>query len=136
MAKKEHAEELRRRIATYRRQLAEGVPADTARTYLTEIGKAEAELAKIEQDGDKRRSSIESSSQDVDARVGPGHDAARHFTSIETTSRTSRPPRRSPGRMRRKPWAGSKGLPSCDQATSAAAWPKDGSISPSDRTTV
>ena len=54
MAKKEHAEELRRRIATYRRHLVEGVPADAVRPYVVEIGRAEAELAKIEQDGDKR----------------------------------------------------------------------------------
>ncbi|HYL32954.1 MAG TPA: hypothetical protein VEU53_07400 [Stellaceae bacterium] len=49
MAKSERAEELHRQITTYRRQLAEGVPGDTARLYLIEIANAEAELAEIEQ---------------------------------------------------------------------------------------
>lgn len=50
----DRAEALRRRVATYRQRLAEGVPSDLARTYLAEIAKAEAELAEIEQDDDKR----------------------------------------------------------------------------------
>lgn len=54
MAKNERAEQLRRQIETYRRHLAEGVPGDAVRTYVVEIGKAEAELAEIEPDGDKR----------------------------------------------------------------------------------
>jgi hypothetical protein len=54
MAQEERSAGLRRRIATYRRRLAEGVPGDTARLYLAEIAKAEAELAKIENDDDKR----------------------------------------------------------------------------------
>jgi hypothetical protein len=45
--------ELCRRIATYRRWLSEGVPADVARTYMAEIVKAEAELAHIVEDSDK-----------------------------------------------------------------------------------
>jgi hypothetical protein len=54
MAQEERTAGLRRRIATYRRFLAEGVPSDTARVYLAEIAKAEAELARIESDDDKR----------------------------------------------------------------------------------
>jgi hypothetical protein len=53
-AKEERTAGLRRRIATYRRLLAEAVPSDTARVYLAEIAKAEAELARIESDDDKR----------------------------------------------------------------------------------
>ena len=53
MAQEERTAGLHRRIATYRRRLAEGVPGDTARLYLAEIAKAEAELAEIENDGDK-----------------------------------------------------------------------------------
>jgi hypothetical protein len=54
MAQEERAAGLRRRIATYHRRVAEGVPSDMARTYLVEIAKAEAELAEIENDNDKR----------------------------------------------------------------------------------
>jgi hypothetical protein len=46
---------LRRRIASYRRWLSQGVPTDAARNYLasTEIAKTEAELAHIVEDSDK-----------------------------------------------------------------------------------
>jgi hypothetical protein len=54
MAQEERASGLRRRVATYRRLLAEGVPSETARVYLAEIAKAEAELAEIESGNDKR----------------------------------------------------------------------------------
>ncbi|MGH7014833.1 MAG: hypothetical protein ACREEL_11890 [Stellaceae bacterium] len=55
MAEQEHpSRRPRRRIATYGRRLVEGVPGDTAITFLTEIAKAEEELAQIERDGDKR----------------------------------------------------------------------------------
>jgi hypothetical protein len=42
------AEGLRRRLATFRRRLAEGVPSDMARAFLAEIATLEAELAEIE----------------------------------------------------------------------------------------
>ncbi len=44
----ERAEILRRRIALYRRYLAEGVDAELARQYLRDIAHMEAELAEIE----------------------------------------------------------------------------------------
>ena len=44
----EKAETIRRAIAAYRSRLAEGAPADVARTYLVEIVKLEAELDEIE----------------------------------------------------------------------------------------
>ncbi len=51
---KEQVEILRRRIALYRRYLAEGVDADLAKEYLAAILAAEAELARIDnQDNDK-----------------------------------------------------------------------------------
>ena len=43
----EHAESLRRRIALYRRYLAEGLDADLARIYLGELADADAELSEI-----------------------------------------------------------------------------------------
>lgn len=46
----ERAETLRRRIALYRRYLAEGVEADLARQYLRDIAHMEAELSQIEKD--------------------------------------------------------------------------------------
>jgi len=49
----DRAEGLRRRIATYRRWLAEGVSGETAQTYPIEIAKAEAELAQIVEDNDR-----------------------------------------------------------------------------------
>jgi hypothetical protein len=52
-ATEDRAAVLRRRIATYRRWLSEGVPTDVARAYLAEIAKAEAELAQIE-DSERR----------------------------------------------------------------------------------
>jgi hypothetical protein len=45
----DRAKGLRRRIATYRRQLAEGVPSDMALVFLTEITKLENELARERQ---------------------------------------------------------------------------------------
>jgi len=45
-------DELRRLIALYRLSLSEGVGSELARKCLTEIAKAEAELARIEKDGD------------------------------------------------------------------------------------
>jgi hypothetical protein len=50
----ERADTLRRRIALYRRYLAEGVDADLARTYLSELAEAEAELWEIARGTDKR----------------------------------------------------------------------------------
>jgi hypothetical protein len=50
----ERAEALRRRIATYRRWLAEGVPTEFARDYLNKIASAESELTEIEKNNDKR----------------------------------------------------------------------------------
>jgi hypothetical protein len=44
---------LRRRIVLYRRYLGEGVVGEIARKYLSEIAKAESELAEIEKDRDK-----------------------------------------------------------------------------------
>jgi hypothetical protein len=41
----DHADRLRRRVALYRRYLAEGVSAELAVVYLREIAEAEAELA-------------------------------------------------------------------------------------------
>jgi hypothetical protein len=43
-------EALRRKLALYRRYLAEGVDSDLARRYLEEIMAAEAELAQLETD--------------------------------------------------------------------------------------
>ncbi len=43
----DRAEALRRRIATCRLYLAEGIPTVFAREYLSEIAKAEAELTMI-----------------------------------------------------------------------------------------
>ena len=51
---KDRPEALRRRIATYRRHLAEGVDLELAQRYLIEIAAAEAEFARIEQDGERR----------------------------------------------------------------------------------
>lgn len=48
------AEMLHRRITLYRRYLAEGVDADLARQYLDDIRAAEAELAEIENDNERR----------------------------------------------------------------------------------
>jgi hypothetical protein len=53
MTQEERTAGLHRRVATYRRRLAEGVPGDTARLYLAEIAKAETELTEIANDGDK-----------------------------------------------------------------------------------
>ena len=50
----QRSEILRRRIALYRRYLAEGVDAELARHYLHEIRDATAELAEIERDSGKR----------------------------------------------------------------------------------
>jgi hypothetical protein len=50
----ERADTLRRRIALYRRYLAEGIDADLAQTYLRELAEAEAELSGIPQGTDKR----------------------------------------------------------------------------------
>jgi hypothetical protein len=50
----ERAEILRRRIALYRRHLAEGVEAELAHHYLREIVSAESELAAIEKESGKR----------------------------------------------------------------------------------
>jgi hypothetical protein len=50
----ERADTLRRRIALYRRYLAEGIDADLAQTYLRELAEAEAELSEIPQGTDKR----------------------------------------------------------------------------------
>lgn len=50
----DRAEFLRRSIAGYRRRLAKGVPSETARVYLAEIAKAEAELSKMVEDRDER----------------------------------------------------------------------------------
>ena len=50
----ERAEILRRRIALYRRYLAEGVDAGLARQYLSDIADAEAELVDIEKGTDRR----------------------------------------------------------------------------------
>lgn len=50
----ERAEILRRRIALYRRYLAEGVEAELAQHYLREIVSTEAELAAIEKESEKR----------------------------------------------------------------------------------
>ena len=47
-------ETLRRRIALYRRYLSEGIDVDLACQYLDEIKAAEAELAEIEKDDQKR----------------------------------------------------------------------------------
>jgi hypothetical protein len=51
----QRAETLRRRIALYRRYLAEGVDADLARQYLDHLAMDEAELAGIERDTEKRQ---------------------------------------------------------------------------------
>ena len=48
------AETLRRRLALCRRYLAEGVDTEFARKYLSEIASAEAELARLEKDSNKR----------------------------------------------------------------------------------
>lgn len=48
--REERADVLRRRIATYRRQLSEGVDVELARRYLAEVAEAEAELRRIEQE--------------------------------------------------------------------------------------
>lgn len=50
---KERAEFLGRRIALYRRYLAEGVGIDLARHYLEEIVKSELELDAIQRDHEK-----------------------------------------------------------------------------------
>jgi len=50
----ERADALRRRIALYRRYLAEGVDADLAQTYLRDLSEAEAELSEIAEGTDKR----------------------------------------------------------------------------------
>lgn len=49
-----NAEELRRKIAVYRRYLAEGVSGENAALYLREIKRMEAELDAIAGDSDKR----------------------------------------------------------------------------------
>jgi hypothetical protein len=49
----ERAQTLRRRIALYRRYLAEGIAADLARQYLNDISVVEAELVEIEKNGQK-----------------------------------------------------------------------------------
>ena len=50
----DRAEVLRRKLAAYRRRLAEGVDADLALHYLLEIIAAEAELAELGRDADRR----------------------------------------------------------------------------------
>jgi hypothetical protein len=45
---------LRRRIAYYRRRLAEGLDATLAQEYLRQIVEAELELGEIEKDADRR----------------------------------------------------------------------------------
>lgn len=47
------AEELRRKIAYYRRRLEEGVDAELAVTYTTEIVRAEEELARLTRGDEK-----------------------------------------------------------------------------------
>ena len=47
-------EVLRRRIAYYRRRLAEGVDADLAREYLRQIVDSEHELQQLEADAERR----------------------------------------------------------------------------------
>jgi hypothetical protein len=49
----DRAEQLRRKIATYRRRLAEGVDSELARRFLEEILDAEAELTQL--DGERGR---------------------------------------------------------------------------------
>jgi len=51
----EHIETLRKRIALYRRRLAEGVEMKLARVYLTDIASMEAELAKLDKDAADHR---------------------------------------------------------------------------------
>jgi hypothetical protein len=51
---KDRADILRRRIATYRRRLSEGVDLALAQRYLAQIVEDEAELERIEGDSDKR----------------------------------------------------------------------------------
>jgi hypothetical protein len=50
----DRAEVLRRRIATHRSRLAEGVDAELARIILAEIVADEAELARLTRDNGKR----------------------------------------------------------------------------------
>jgi len=50
---KDRAEFLRRQIALYRRYLADGVAEVLANKYLSEIAKAEIELAEIEKENRK-----------------------------------------------------------------------------------
>jgi hypothetical protein len=50
----ERAEMLRRRIALYRRHLAEGVDAELAWHYLSEIANAESQLAEMGEQNEKR----------------------------------------------------------------------------------
>ena len=51
----ERAAILRRRIELYRRYLREGVDAGLATEYLWQISQAEAELAEIESDPERRK---------------------------------------------------------------------------------
>lgn len=50
----ERAEMLRRRIALYRRYLAEGVDAELAWHYLNEIASAESQLAELREQNERR----------------------------------------------------------------------------------
>jgi hypothetical protein len=50
----DHRDTLRRRVAYYRRRLAEGVDAAIAQEYLRQILEAESELGEIEKDTDRR----------------------------------------------------------------------------------
>jgi len=51
---KDYAEQLRRRLALYRRYLHEGVEAGLARIYLSEIAIAENLLRQLEKPRDER----------------------------------------------------------------------------------
>ncbi len=51
----DRADAIRRRIALYRRYLAEGVDTALAEAYTTYIVAGEAELAKLDKERDKRR---------------------------------------------------------------------------------
>ncbi len=51
----DRADQIRRKIALYRKYLAEGVDGDRAATYLREIKRLEGELAQRESGDDKRQ---------------------------------------------------------------------------------
>jgi hypothetical protein len=50
----DRADALRRRIATYRRRLAEGIDIELAQHYLAEIAAAEAELEQLDSNSERR----------------------------------------------------------------------------------